>query len=62
MLVYNLNANIFFLFADIPEFINSTIQKKPLRFDIELFTQCVSGWDKDFEKNWYIGRFAVLYV
>lgn len=48
--------------TDIPEFINSTTKKKELRFGIDLFTQCVSTWDKDTEKNFYIARFAVLYL
>lgn len=48
--------------SDIPEFIASTTQKKELRFDVELFTQCVSTWDKDTEKNFFIARFAMLYV
>lgn len=48
--------------ADIPEFINSTIKKKELRFGIDLFTQCISTWDKETEKNVYIARFGVLYV
>lgn len=40
----------------------STTQKKELRFDIDLFTQCIATWDNDTEKNIYIGRFLVLYV
>lgn len=48
--------------ADIPEFINSTTKKKELRFGIDLFTQCVSTWDKDTEKNFYIARFGALYL
>lgn len=48
--------------TDLPEFINSTTKKKELRFGIDLFTQCVSTWDKDTEKNFYIFRFGALYV
>lgn len=47
---------------DIPEFIISTTKKKELRFGVDLFTQCVSTWDKDTEKNFYIARFGMLYV
>lgn len=48
--------------TDVPEFIISTIKKKELRFGFDLFTQCVSTWDKDTEKNFYIARFAMLYM
>lgn len=58
-----LNKTFYTLFeTDVPEFINSTIAKKELRFDIDLFTQCVSTWDKDTEKNVYIARFVMLYL
>lgn len=49
-------------FSDIPEFLYSTTKNKELRFDIKLFTQCIATWDKDTEKNIYIGRFLALYV
>lgn len=50
------------LHIDVPEFIFSTTSHKELRFGIDLFTQCVTTWDKDTEKNFYIARFIVLYV
>ncbi|XP_037049143.1 orexin receptor type 1-like isoform X1 [Bradysia coprophila] len=50
------------LVSDIPEFLFSTTKKKALRFGINLFTQCVSTWEKETEKLFYIARFIVLYV
>ncbi|CAD7089438.1 unnamed protein product [Hermetia illucens] len=50
------------LISDIPEFLVLTTQQKPLRFGVDLFTQCVATWDRETEKNLYITRFAVLYT
>lgn len=57
-----LNLFPLIIFPDIPEFLYSTTKNKELRFDIKLFTQCIATWDKDTEKNIYIGRFLALYV
>lgn len=54
--------NAHFNHADIPEFLISTTKRKELRFEIDLFTQCVSTWDKETEKNFYIARFIMLYL
>ncbi|XP_031622005.1 uncharacterized protein LOC116340015 isoform X2 [Contarinia nasturtii] len=50
------------LVSDLPEFINSRTKKTELRFNIDLFTQCVSTWDKNTEKNVVIARFVLLYL
>lgn len=55
-------GNAYFNHADIPEFLISTTKRKELRFEIDLFTQCVSTWDKATEKNFYIVRFIMLYL
>ncbi|XP_021705705.1 orexin receptor type 2 isoform X2 [Aedes aegypti] len=47
--------------SDLPEFLVLTTRRKKLRFDIKLFTQCVSTWDNEKEKTFYIVKFVFLY-
>ncbi|XP_062561572.1 neuropeptide SIFamide receptor-like isoform X2 [Armigeres subalbatus] len=47
--------------SDVPEFLVLTTRRKKLRFDIKLFTQCVSTWDNEKEKTFYIVKFVFLY-
>ena len=50
-----------FLF-DLPEFLVLHIVKKQLRFDIDLFTQCVTSWTDDEEKRFTIIKAIFLFT
>lgn len=57
-----LNLTIICIFTDIPEIVFLTTKKKELRFGVDLFTQCVSTWETETEKLFYIARFVLLYM
>ena len=50
------------LLFDLPEFLVLHLAKKPLRFDVQLFTQCVTTWDVETEKNFNIIKAIFLYT
>jgi len=50
-----------FLF-DLPEFFELHVMKKQLRFDIELFAQCVTTWSAEEEKRFTIIKVFFLYT
>lgn len=50
-----------FLF-DLPEFVELHVVKKQLRFDIELFAQCVTTWNAEEEKRFTIIKVIFLYT
>lgn len=50
------------LLFDLPEFFVLHTQRKALRFDIELFTQCMTTWSVDDEKVYNIVKAIFLYT
>lgn len=50
------------LLFDLPEFLVLHLARKPLRFDVQLFTQCVTTWEVDTEKNFNIIKAIFLYT
>lgn len=50
------------LLFDLPEFFVLHISSKKLRFDVQLFTQCVTSWSSDDEKNFHIIKAVFLYT
>lgn len=50
-----------FLF-DLPEFLDLHVVKKSLRFDIELFAQCLTSWSAEEEKRFTIIKVIFLYT
>ncbi|KAL7032312.1 hypothetical protein ACKWTF_007283 [Chironomus riparius] len=50
-----------FLF-DLPEFVELHVVKKQLRFDIELFAQCVTSWNAEEEKRFTIIKVIFLFT
>lgn len=50
------------LLFDLPEFFVLHLSSKKLRFDIQLFTQCVASWSPADEKNFNIIKAVFLYT
>lgn len=47
---------------DLPEFDALKTEKKDLRFDVDLFTQCTTDWSTRAEKIFYIIKLIFLYT
>lgn len=50
------------LLFDLPEFLVLHITEKKLRFEVQLFTQCVAAWSASDEKNFNIIKAIFLYT
>lgn len=60
--VLAINTVLRLIHTDIPEFMDAVTRYTPLRFDIELFTQCVSTWDRRTEIIYTVSRALLLYL